>query len=272
MEKLQKAIAQARETRQQSTQTQTRQPNTGGGQPPTVSGWDTLPTMNVDARQLRRKHVLSHESSQSAMPFDVMRTKIMQMMRQNDWKRLLITSPTPQCGKTTLSANLAFGLARQGESSAILMEFDLRRPGLSALLGQTPQEDIRAMLRGEVAFEEQAVRIGNRVALSLAKSRSDDPTRILTSTRTVEKLQTIEETYQPDFMIFDTPPLLVNDDTRSLLPMVDCVVLVARAEVSTSTQIDLCEREIASHTNMLGVVLNQCHFEDENSKYGYNYY
>jgi protein-tyrosine kinase len=68
-------------------------------------------------------------------------------------------------------------------------------------------------------------------------------------------------------MIFDLPPLLVGDDTRSVLKDVDCALLVARSDVTTVAQIDTCEREIAEHTNMLGVVLNQC--RDPDDDFGY---
>lgn len=277
MEKLQKAIAEARAQREQTQvntvakegrQTQAVAPS--GDATPT--GWDSIPRASLDTRHLRKRHVLSAESSPEAMPFDVMRTKIIQVMRQNEWRRVIITSPTPQCGKTTLATNLALGIARQGEFSATLLEFDLRRPGLSGVLGAQPTAGIKDMLAGKISFAEQAVRIGDQVAVSMALSKSSDPTRILTSSRTKSCLDEIDEAYQPDFMIFDTPPLLVNDDTSSLLPLVDCVILVARAESTTHQQIDLCEREIAEQTNMLGVILNQCRFDEGNYQYGYDSY
>jgi protein-tyrosine kinase len=68
-------------------------------------------------------------------------------------------------------------------------------------------------------------------------------------------------------MIFDLPPLLVGDDTRSMLKDVDCALLVVQSGFTTVSQIDTCEREIAEHTNMLGIVLNQCHDPDDDFGY-----
>ena len=53
--------------------------------------------------------------------------------------------------------------------------------------------------------------------------------------------------------------------------LVDCALLIARAEVTTVAQIDACEREIAEQTNVLGVVLNQYRHEDDTTGYGYGY-
>jgi hypothetical protein len=49
----------------------------------------------------------------------------------------------------------------------------------------------------------------------------------------------------------------------------DCALLVAAAEVSTLDEIDKCERELAEHTNVMGVILNKCRYTTE--KYGYYY-
>ncbi len=274
MEKLQKAIAMARKDRKQGgPQDPQSRRTTAPEKPQGVAGaWDRLAEIHADAKHLTRRRVVSHESSESTTAFDVLRTKVMQQMQQNGWKRLMITSPMPECGKTTLAANLAYGIVRQGEKSAILLEMDLRKPNLGALIGFKPEHDIRDMLMGELPFHEQAQLLGENVAVSMANKSSSDPNRFLTSQSTATVLDEIERDYAPDLMIFDMPPLLVNDDARSFLPMVDCVLLVARAEKSTTKQLDVCEREIAEHTNVVGIVLNHCRFADETQGYNFEQY
>lgn len=274
MEKLQKAIAEARKTRKNGGSSRKRSPKNSGPQSEVAESglWADIQPITPDPRHMTKHRVVSHKADAASSSFDVLRTKVMQQMQQNGWKRLLITSPTPNCGKTTLAANLAYGISRQGAKSAILMELDLRKPNLSNILGEKPQHDIREVLAGNIPFEDQALRIGKTVAVSMASRRSVDPTRYLTSEETQERLREIEAAYEPDLMIFDTPPLLVNDDARSFLPNTDCVLLVARAESTTSKQIDVCEREIAEQTNMVGVVLNHCKFADETQGYGYGQY
>ncbi len=273
MEKLQKAIAEARKTRTGAPVGKKTTRGKTSAQPVVSNGvWDDIPLIMPDAKHMTRNRVVSHKADTASSAFDVLRTKVMQQMQQNGWKRLMITSPMPNCGKTTLAANLAYGVSRQGAKSALLFELDLRKPNLANILGQKPPHDIREVLTGQVPLQDQALRIGPNVAVSMAARRSVDPTRYLTSDETQERLREIEQMYEPDMMIFDMPPLLVNDDARSFLPYTDCVLLVARAESSTSKQIDVCEKEVSEHTNVVGVVLNHCKFADETQGYGYGQY
>lgn len=99
-------------------------------------------------------------------PFDVLRTKILYQMRQNGWRRLAVTSPMPQCGKSTTSVNLALALGRQPELRTILFDFDLRAPTVSQKLGLRDAPSITPLLRGETDFADQAVRVGPNLALA----------------------------------------------------------------------------------------------------------
>jgi Mrp family chromosome partitioning ATPase len=170
-----------------------------------------------------------------------------------------------------MACNLALGFTRQSDIRVVLIEFDLRRPNMGKLLGHTPSRDITSMLNGDISFADQAVRIGSNLAIAMARHSSPDPTSVLLSQKTHAVLKEIEDTYAPDVMLFDMPPVLVSDDTRAFLKDVDCALIVAKAEATSASQIDTCEREIAEQTNVLGIVLNQCrHIGD--TDYGYNKY
>ena len=64
--------------------------------------------------------------------------------------------------------------------------------------------------------------------------------------------------------------MLVSDDTMAFVGQVDAVLLIAAAEATTVKEIDACERELDSQTNVMGVVLNKCHYMG--AEYGYSYY
>lgn len=288
MEKLQQALDKARTARSGKSGSATSaeafsrnpprprdpdQPSPTGARrsEPRNEAWAGLRQFNPDVPTLVRNRIVTFDAGAGATHFDILRTKILLQMRRNGWKRLAITSPMASCGKTTMACNLALGLSRQPDLSAMLLEMDLRRPNMANMLGHKPEHDITAMLSGEVPFTEQAVRVRGNVALSMARRASNDPTRYMLSPETIETIDRLEQTYRPELTIFDLPPLLVSDDTRAFLGNVDCALMVARAEKSSISQIDTCEREIAEHTNMLGVVLNQCRFEDDVDGYDYDY-
>lgn len=224
--------------------------------------WANLAAIEPVGVALHDHHVVAQEASQKATPFDILRTKVLLQMRQNGWTRLAITSPMPQSGKTTMSCNLALGLGRQGGLNTMLFDLDLQDPSVGDFLGYTPQAHIADMLAGDVPYAEQAVRVGDRVAVSMASRRETDATRVLLSDKTLDTLNTVQSNYDPDIMIFDTPSILVGDNTRAFLKNVDCALIVARANSTRYGHFDACEREIAEYTNVLGVVLNAFRTKD----------
>ena len=269
MEKLQSALDKARADREQNAErsSEAAAPRVAAG----ADAWALLPEAELDPEHMTRNRVVSHAYTRDAAPFDILRTKLVLQMRKHGWRRLAITSATPVCGKTTVTCNMALGLSRQEEMRAIFMDLDLRNPSMARMLGVEPPRDVTGLLEGEVPFAEQAVRVKDAVALSLTQRSVADPTRYLLGQKTEDTLSKLEVDFAPDLMIFDTAPVMVSDDTRAFLNQVDCAMIVACAERTTMKQIDACEREIAEQTNVLGVVLNQARFGEEETGYGYGY-
>lgn len=262
MEKLQKALEKAREQRGDADPGW-RAPAPHGTPAATIQSsqadaWAELQKFQPDPKRMIKSRIMTAEAGPGSTPFDILRTKIALTMQKNGWRRLAITSPTASCGKSTTAANLAFGYGRQRDRRCILMELDLRHPSIGQMLGLVPPADITEFLSGETPFADQAVRFRDNVALSVPKRPATDPTSVLQNRITQTMLESVEAQFAPDIMIFDLPPLLASDDTRAFLRNVDCALMVARAETSTVAQIDTCEREMAEHTNVLGVVLNRC--------------
>jgi Mrp family chromosome partitioning ATPase len=274
MEKLQKALQKAREQRGVEPATLA---GTVSSEPTTSTpaatprGWDALTEIQPDHTRLIRNRIMTMKAGTQATPFDILRTKVQLMMMKNGWTRLAITSPTPGCGKTTMACNLALGMTRQQDMRTILVECDLRRPSIAKVLDLSPPRDITALFSGEVGITDQALRIGHNLAICAAQRPAHDPTAVLLNQKTHDTLARIEQELSPDLMIFDLPPILVSDDTRAFLKDVDCALIVARAESTSVSQIDACEREIAEQTNVLGVVLNQCRHAGD-TDYGYGKY
>ena len=271
MERLQQALEKARADRGIVTSDQRR--GDGATTASQGSAWLDLAECTPDQELLTRNRVVAFKNSREATPFDILRTKVVLQMRKHGWKRLAITSPLPTCGKSTIASNLMFGLSRQADIKAVLFEIDFRKPNLSSILGLTPARNVAAVLTGEISFADQAVRLGDNVGLSLAKGGVTNPAEVLLSQKAETVLREVEAEYQPDLVVFDTAPVLVGDDTRAFLGQVDCAMIVACAERTTVKEIDVCEREIAEQTNVLGVVLNQTRFSDGDGAddYGYGY-
>lgn len=282
MEKIQQAIARARATREGAAPVAPRQAAPSRPAPMGVSGgalttgWDLMQSFVPDPQALMRSRILTLTGGTAlrglrgdAASFDVLRTKTLQTMRANGWKRLAITSPTPGCGKSTITLNLAFSLARQPEIKTIVAELDLRRPSLAGILNLTPEAGFSDVLQGHVEFAHQALRYGQNLAISANPAAVHNPAELLQSASIGPRLSEIEAQMTPDLMIFDMPPMLVSDDMMGFARHVDCVLVVAAAEATTLREIDFCERELAGQTNVMGVVLNKCRHMGRERGYGY---
>jgi len=245
----------------------------GGGRvarlplPAVDEAWATLPAVVPNARHLARNLIVTLESGDAAMPFDILRTRMLKEMRANGWRRVAITSPDAGCGKSTLAANLALSLARQPELRSVLLEIDLRRPSLAALLGIAEAPQLSQGLAGEVTPLEPLRRIGTNLAVGVNAAPVRGATEILEGAGMRSALEQIEQRLAPAVVLFDLPPLLRSDDTIAFLDKVDCALLVVEAEVTPIQQIDQCEQELARNTAMMGVVINKLRHGE--TPYGY---
>lgn len=267
MEKLQAAIEKARVKREAAVPAQ----RAAARSRPTADAWDALAPFELNHKALSRSRVFLESASREASGYDMLRTKVLQQCAENGWKRLVITSPTKACGKTTTCANLAASFTRQTDRKLILFDIDMRRPELARILDHRAEYSFSSVLEDRISFAEQAVRLSPNVAVSVNQAPAPNPSKLILQDRTAAILDEIEAVYKPDLMIFDTPPMLVTDDTLAFLKYADCALIIAAADSSTTVQVDNCEKEIAEQTNVMGVVLNKCSYASDGYGYDYKY-
>jgi protein-tyrosine kinase len=230
--------------------------------------WGELTPFTPDAALMRQNRIVTFERTDPThATFDMMRTKALRMMRDNGWTTLGVTSPTAGCGKTTVSLNLAFSFAHQSDARTVLMDIDLRRPAIAKHLGLDEAQSMASVLQGTRPIAENFVRYGETLAIGTSARGVRSASEILQHSLTGKMLAELKAQFRPDVVIYDLPPMLVNDDVMAFLPHVDCVLLVAAAERSRLDEIDKCEQDLAEQTNVLGVILNKCRYPGD--QYGY---
>ena len=231
--------------------------------------WQPLATFAPAAKLMAKQRIVTFDtgphSSPGVVAFDMLRTKVLQQMRANGWKRLAITSPGADCGKTTVAMNLAFSLSRQPEVHTIVAEMDMRRPAMAKTFGLTGDTSFSAVIEGKADFADTAMRPRPNLAFGLNYTRTRNPSELLQSSMIGRVLADMEERFAPDLTIFDMPPMLQSDDTMAFMGQVDCVLLIAAAESTSLGEIDVCERDLATQTNVMGVLLNKCRYIDKES-------
>lgn len=230
--------------------------------------WNELPRLKLDPIAIARNRIVTATRSHTAhVAFDMMRTRLLQSLRQNNWTSVAITSPTPGCGKTFTALNLAFSLANQQDCRTLLLDLDMKRPQVGKTLGVKNAGSMESFLRGEAEVRNLFMRHGDNLAIAANSTPAQFSAELLQSATSASALEDMRHKMNPDIILYDLPPMLSTDDALAFLPNVDCVILVAAAEHTTLSEVDVCEQSLAEKSNVLGVVLNKCQFSAE--KYGY---
>jgi len=226
--------------------------------------WQNLKSIDVKGKVLDRNLVITANRSDPAYAsFDVLRTRLVQALRDKGWKRVAITSPTSGCGKSFTAANLAMTLSRYENCRTILMDMDLRRPSLARYLGQSKVGSLGDMLRGELPVTDhlkkitaQGVNIGDNLAIGLNDKPESYASELFQEPKTREVLDQMEAELAPDVILYDLPPALAQDDVISFRPYFDCVLMVLGGGMTTAKEVKEVNRRIGEDKPVLGVVLN----------------
>jgi protein-tyrosine kinase len=160
-------------------------------------------------------------------------------------------------------------LSRHRDHRTMVLEMDMRKPSLSRAMQIPGEHQFSRVLEGRAPFEDHAVRVNDNLIFATNVNAVAGSAELLQSPGTAAVLDDLTARYAPDMILFDMPPMLTGDDTMAFLSRVDCVLLLAAAEETSIKQIDKCERDIASQTNVMGVILNKCRYMDRDNAYDY---
>jgi hypothetical protein len=223
--------------------------------------------------KLRKDHleksliVAFDKSDPKCMTFDLLRTHVLQIMQENGWRTLAITSPTPEAGKTVVAINLAMSIAQQTTKTAMLVDFDLRRPKVGTYLGIQMEKSLNDLLEGTAELQDVLVNPDiPRLVVLPTRSAVRHSSETLSSSKVSDLIKDLREHYKSRIVIFDLPPLLVTDDAIALLPQIDCVLMVVANGMTTKREIEDSLRLLPT-ANFIGTVLNKAEVDQKSYYY-----
>jgi protein-tyrosine kinase len=194
---------------------------------------------------------------QGASSYRMLRTRILQRCRANEWTTLAVTSPGPGEGKSLTSLNLALSIAREGNQDVFLLDCDMRNPSVCRYLGTTPEFEIAKYFEGECSAQDVLFNIGiDRLALAGNVHGTDTASELLSTGRFNEFIAAIRGMSAAPVIIVDLPPLLNTDDALVVAPSVDALVLVVGEGTTRREGLEKAA-ELLSEFNVAGVVLNR---------------
>lgn len=225
-------------------------------------------------REKVAEQLLTQREPRSAFSesFRTLRTNLQFSGFDRPLRTILVTSPQPTEGKSTVVANLGVVLAQAGRR-VIVVDTDLRRPILHHIFGQNNDWGLTGALFGEGNRTDDGLLPTGVENLSFLPSGPlpPNPSEILGSQRMGDFLAHLQE--QADVILLDSPPLLTMADASVLAARVDGVILVADAGRTRREALKKAAealRRIGAH--VLGVALNRVGLRSEGYSYYYYYY
>ena len=247
------------------------------GQDP-IAAAAAVRSVDLSAEYLRQHHVLwgrglGLEDPTMSDQYRLLRTRVVQRMRQQGWRSVGITSPGPRAGKSLTALNLAISMARDDAHSVVLVDADLRRPSITAMLGIDEGIGLIDYLVKDLSLDEVLLH-PNIENLTIMPGRTDESgaavPELLTSTKMNELIDRLHHGSRSSLVVVDLPPILVGDDVVAIAPLLDCLLVVVEER---KTEIGDLRRaaELIKDFNLLGTVLNKSS-ERPSQNAGYYYY
>ncbi len=174
--------------------------------------------------------------------YDLLRTRVLQRMRGNSWRTLLVTSPGPGEGKTLTSSNLAISISRDVNQSVVLVDLDLRRSSIAKYLGI--DVDIKAgvgdFLNGDAEISDIVYTPGEMPRIALLPNREplDNASDLLGSPRMKDLVAWLRDQSDRSIVIFDMPPVLACDDVLAFSSEADAILLVAAQGITDRGELE----------------------------------
>jgi capsular exopolysaccharide synthesis family protein len=207
------------------------------------------------------------DSRVGAEEFRTLRSRLYQIREKMQLKNLMVTSALPKEGKSFVAANLAQVMVRQHGRRALVIDADLRNPGMHRHLGAKQTPGLAEYLLGE-CDEFAALQRGpmeNLFFMPAGRVVGSAP-ELLSNGRMKLLLQRVEPLF--DWIIIDTSPVIPVSDSTLIANYCDGILMVVRSNVTPSDMARRAREEFPDKM-LLGVVLNGTQPDASRSKYYY---
>ena len=202
------------------------------------------------------RHLVAAHSPQSlaAEQYRSLRTRVKAAENGHALRTIIITSPNKGDGKSLTAANLALTMAQEYQQRICVVDADLRNPQIHRLFGLPAAPGLADVLAGRASLEEALVTVADHHITVLPAGNAAHPAELLGTVTMRRMLDTLRSQF--DRIVIDAPSAAPLADVGILTPLVDSVLLVVRAGVTSKPAIQDAINSI-DQAKLLGVVLNE---------------
>lgn len=210
---------------------------------------------------------LTNPRSPISEAYRTLRTNIEFSSFEKQLRTLVVTSASPEEGKSTTLANLAVTMAQAGKK-VILVDCDLRRPSQHMVFGLRNDRGLTSLMIADADLANPPLQATAQENLQLLTTGPlpPNPSEMLGSKRMQEIIARLQE--RADVVIFDAPPILAVTDAAVLATRVDGVLLVINAGGTKREQMQKAHALLKKvNAPLIGAVLNNVKFDNNLHKY-----
>ncbi|WP_241665168.1 CpsD/CapB family tyrosine-protein kinase [Peribacillus simplex] len=198
--------------------------------------------------------------------YRLIRTNIQFSSVDKEIKTIVVTSAEPNDGKSTTAANLAIVLAQE-EKKVLIVDADLRKPSVHYAFNLSNIHGLTSVLTKKMDLKKAILKTNvSNLDILTSGPIPPNPSELLNSKAIETAIKELKGIY--DYIIFDTPPVLVVTDSQIVANKCDGVIMVV-ASGKTNKQSAVKAKELLEKTNtaLLGVVLNGIKSDTSNYYY-----
>jgi protein-tyrosine kinase len=227
---------------------------------PPVLDLERLPTVELNKRHLAEHKIVGSNSRDSrSRAFNLLRTRLVNILEGHSPRLVGITSATPAAGKSFISTNLAMSLAKVAEGPVILVDLDLRRGSVAAELGldAAAQGGVSDFLRGDAKLQDIAVNVaGLPLTVLPTQVVTHESAELLVGDRFVSMVGALRRQAANAIVLFDLPPVFANDDAMLSIGQLDGYILVVDSTETSKAHVQEA-MAMLEPGRCLGTVLNR---------------
>ena len=216
-------------------------------------------TVKLNDDELKdRRIVAGFAHDKRSEPYRQLRGQILNKFRQNNWQTLAITSPNSGGGRTLTAMNLAISLSLEVNQTVLLVDLDLRQPGVASCLGVNDVEyGIVDYINGTQSLENILIHPGfERLVLLPGTPQGAFTSEILSSPEMKTVKDELVARYPGRLIIFDLPSVLSHDDALVFAPSCDATLMVIEEGGTKKAELERAY-QLLDGCNIIGSVLNK---------------
>ncbi len=223
----------------------------------------------IDIEILRQRRIVTlHKDSYELNFFKILRTKILNLLRKNNWHSFAITAPTPKTGKALIAANLAIAMAMDMNQSVLLVDLDLAEPKIHWYFDLIAENGLKEYILNDISIDEVLVapEIERLLLLPNFNPTPQGHSEILSSPKMRQLIAQLKIDYPDAIIMFNLAPVLLGDDILVSMDYYDALLMIVEDSKNTPNEIKEALK-VVKNKQLLGTILNKAEMLPESQGY-----